>query len=666
MNRWRVALVLGVLAFSGATAAFFGVWELTVGQALVTVVGVVALLVAISALSGRSGGRQLGRPPEPERRRTVPVPGDSFHDALESFTGTDMTYFRPGNRAPEGLQAAAVAVLTRFEGDSEETAAERIEDGTWTDDPIAAAFLSESVELPTRSVRDRLASFVGRAATGRSSRSEGIRHTVAAIRAVAGGAAEDRRIDPDSLAVTNDAERGSAVAGDESSGRRRTTTVETTGTDSRARRATGYWNGIGVVALSAVGIGALASSPAVVLAGVVGVGYAGFARTFDPPEPELSLERSLSDETPDPGDEIDVTLTVTNEGDGLVPDLRLVDGVPPGLLVTEGSSRLGTALRPGESVTLEYTVTAGHGSHEFDPALVIARDLSRSTEREYLVECGTALTCEPELQAIPSRVPLRTSAVSLSGRLTTAEAGAGTTFHSVREYRPSDPLSRVDWNRRAKTGEFATLEFHEERAARVVVLVDARKRAYLAPTPDGTHAVDRSVAAAGRIAATLLEGGDTVGLAGLGGGDRNGPDGLGTDPCWLAPGSGRDHEIRFRELLATHPQFETVAPDQSILWRGQLETIRRRLDSDTQIVFLTPLCDPTGADIARRLEAWGHPVTVVSPDPTADRTAGQALAGVARRLRCVDLRRAGIPVIDWPTDETIDDVFARHEASDRL
>jgi uncharacterized repeat protein (TIGR01451 family) len=398
-----------------------------------------------------------------------------------------------------------------------------------------------------------------------------------------------------------------------------------------------------------------------VLAGVVGIGYAGFARTMDAPVPDLTVERTVSDDAPEPGDEVDVAVTITNEGERLVPDLRFVDGVPAGLAVTDGTARLGTTLRPTESVTFEYTVTVQRGRYTFDPALAITRDLSRSSERECLVGSETTLVCEPPMRATAATVPLRATATAFSGRLTTSDGGSGTEFHSVREYRANDPINRIDWNRHARTGELATLQFHEERAARVLVLVDAREAAYLAPEPDAAHAVDRSVDAAGRIAASLLDQGDAVGLAAIGPTTRPGND-ANPDPCWLAPSSGRRHRGAFRTLLATHPQFSTTPPVDPARWTAQLRTIRRRLDAAVQVVLLTPLCDHGSRRIARLLDAHGHSVTVVSPDPTAERTTSQQLARVGRRVRRFDLQRAGVPVVDWRADETVDEAFARTNA----
>ncbi|WP_137288381.1 DUF58 domain-containing protein [Natronorubrum halophilum] len=670
MNARRVAVSLGIAVLLCALAISAGALEFSMARGTIVLVGLLAIGIGLSALTRGYNTRSRTDTPDPERRSGVPAPGRSLSAAADEFREPMTDYVANGRRLTIALKSAAVAVLTRFEGDSTDQASRRLEDGTWTDDPIAAAFLSDSLETPTRSLRTRLASVVS--GDGETAFQSNVRHTVRAITAIRddrSAADGDRPLpeyeyDPDVRGDPYDRTRAGG-SGSNPQLRTRTTTDSVDGVEPRRRRSTDHWTGIGAVALFAVGVGAVAESPAVVLAGVVGVGYAGFARALEPPELDLSLERSVSDDDPEPGDELEVVLTIANESDAFVPDLRIVDGVPASLAVTDGSSRLGTALRPGEAVTLEYTVTARRGSHEFDPALVLARDLSRSTEREFLIDAETTVVCEPSMRPLATAVPLRAATTSFAGRVRTADGGSGTTIHSVREYRRSDPLNRVDWNRHAKTGELATLEFHEERAARVVVLVDARLAAYRAPTPDAAHAVDRSVDAAGRIGASLFAAGETVGLAAIGPLVWDETDPSGTDPCWLPPASGRHHEVRFQEALATHPQFATLPPDHECRWRRQLRRIRRRLPSDTQIIFLTTLCDDGSVGIARQLEAHGHPVTVVSPDPTADRTVGHQLARVARHLRRVDLERARTPVIDWPDDDTLDTAIARHAGGRR-
>jgi uncharacterized protein (DUF58 family) len=91
----------------------------------------------------------------------------------------------------------------------------------------------------------------------------------------------------------------------------------------------------------------------------------------------------------------------------------------------------------------------------------------------------------------------------------------------------------------------------------------------------------------------------------------------------------------------------------------RLKQIRKRLPASSQVVFVTPLCDDFGAEVARRLDAEGHLVTVVSPDSTATATSGQRFARTQRKHRVSKLRQAGIRVVDWDTDETFGVALAR-------
>ncbi|WP_122090575.1 DUF58 domain-containing protein [Halalkalicoccus subterraneus] len=637
MNTGRLLLVLGLAALGLGLASILvpDAIGLDLGTAVVTLVGLLAVVEALRAVqSRRRTDLDEATTPDPELSLSVPAPGEEFDSAVGAFIGDRQGYYR-GTRAREGLRAAAVAVLREYQGLPETEAKTRIEEGIWTDDPYAAAFLGgEGAPEPAR--WDRIRDLARR----ESARDRRIRRTVDAIAGVAGMGGEGRSENGYSPPV--DGDRPARFS---------------TGTNrefedwviARGPHPTERWQGIGSLAFAGIGLGILVEQPAVLLAGAVGVGYAAYARSSAFSPGRVSADRVVEDPQPAPGDEVSVQVTVTNESGRFLPDLRLVDGVPEALSVAEGSPRLGTALRAGESATFSYSVTVRRGVHEFGPALLVARDLAGATEEERLLAAETTLTCVPPLRGTGEPLALRRQATRYAGRVETGRGGEGTQFHATREYRPGDPLRRIDWNRRARTGELTTVEFREERAATVVVLIDARKSAYRAPAPDESHAVDRSVDASGSLFATLSAAGDRIGIAALS-----------NEPCWLAPGTGRDHRSAARELLATHPALSSVPPATPSGWFRSRRRLRRRLSPGTQVVFCTPLVDDSADRFARRLDEHGYPVTVLSPDPTGDRTPGHRLAAVSRTLRISALRRAGIPVIDWQAGEPLDAALARH------
>ncbi|WP_144799620.1 DUF58 domain-containing protein [Halorubrum depositum] len=400
---------------------------------------------------------------------------------------------------------------------------------------------------------------------------------------------------------------------------------------------TGRWDGIRGAALALVGVGVVARRPGLVLLGAVGVGYALYAGLGEAPAATLDVARTVSDATPDPGDEVTVAVRARNVGGAPIADLRLVDGVPPGLEVVDGPARVATALRPGASVAFEYAVRATRGEHEWEALTAISRNPAGSRERTTAIEPTdpARIVCTPELSA-GGDLPLRGLTTRSHGRMPTDVGGAGVEFHATREYRRGDPLKRVDWNRRARTGELATVELREERSATVVLLIDAREAAYAASEPAGETAVEASVGAAGQAFRALLDGGDRVGIAALGPVD-----------CWLAPGAGTAHAARGRETLATDPALAPTPSGDRFYRSLWLRRFRRRLPADAQVLFFTPLVDDAPASLARRIDAHGHLVTVLSPDVTAAGTSGERLAGFERRERLRELRSAGIRAVEW-------------------
>ncbi|MBP1986341.1 DUF58 domain-containing protein [Halolamina salifodinae] len=398
---------------------------------------------------------------------------------------------------------------------------------------------------------------------------------------------------------------------------------------------TGHWAGIGGLAFAAFALGLPFQRPGLFLVALVGVGFAAYARLGDAPEPDLTVEYDLSESSPAPDDEVTVSITVENTGSATLPDLRLIDGVPPGLSVTDGTARLGTALRPGKRATYSYTVTATRGTHEWEPMTAVVRNASGSRERTVEIEQGTTLRCLPELAA-SSDLPLRGLTTPYAGRVATDVAGSGLEFHSTREYRRGDPLSRVDWNRYARSGELSTVSFREERAATVVLLIDSREDAYRAPDDETPNAVERSVDAAGEAFSALLATGDRVGLASYG-----------PEECWLAPSTGERHRATTRRMLADHPAF-AVAPAEGPFYPSiTLRRLRRRLPADAQVVLFSPAADDYIASVAERLDAYGHQLTLISPDPTVADSTPHRLARLERDARLRGLRSRGIRVIDW-------------------
>ena len=414
-------------------------------------------------------------------------------------------------------------------------------------------------------------------------------------------------------------------------------------------RQTGRWAGITALALFGIAFGVFAQNPAAFLAGVFGVTFAAYAQAGSAPEPELHLHREFEDDRPDPGEEIEVTVSIENVGESSLPDVRIVDGVPGQLHVAEGTPRHAAALDPGERATFSYTITAERGAHEFEPAQVLVRGFSGAVERETRVQDESEpLVCTPGSLPPSTNLSLQPLTTPYSGRVETDIGGDGLEFFATREYQPGDPLSRVDWNTRARTGELSTLEFREERAASVVLLIDVRTEAWCRPTESASSAVERSVEGAMQSFSSLIDAGDRVGIAALG-----------TTECWLPPGSGGDHRTRARELFQTEPLLAPDSVDDLIERPISVAALRQQLPSHAQIILFSPLVDDLVVEQAKLLDASGHLLTAISPNPTTTRSTGESVARMERDLRIADLRRSGLRVVDWAWEEPLVTAISR-------
>lgn len=613
------AATTGIAAATGVGAILAAVvvvvWPETVPNAAGTYIfvwaaGVAALLwAAVRLRSAIRADRPTAALPDVERRSIGTIPGAAVDRVLQAKSREPYRRHRRRSAVRERVRRVAERVLaTRPDVvDDPEDALDR---GTWTDDDLAASVFTGE-EIPD-GLLDRIDFRTGEIA---ATFAERVARAVDAVGRLAGVTPAPGSDPPD---VDHDLP---------------TPIVE----------STNRWRGLGAFALIALGAGAIVSRPPLIVAAAAITGLAGYATLWGDPSVTLDVEREIEPERSAPGETATVTLRVTNAGESWLPDLRIVDGVPRALDVTDGHARRSTALRPGATTTLSYTVEGPRGQLQFDDPVVVARSVSGARERvaRPTVEGQDAITYAFDRDR-ETPVALRAHASRQIGRLLTDEAGPGVEFHSVREYRPGDPLRRIDWRRLARDGDLATVQQHAERAATAVVLIDARQPAYVTADPSGPSAVDRSVLAAAASIDSVLDADHRVGLAALS------PRG-----CWIDPAGGSSHRTRTLETLSSSPAFGSTAPEAPFLREAGVAALVERLPVDAQVIAFSPLADDASVEILQSIEASGHPVTVLSPSSTAGGSPGRHLAAIERAQRLATCRRAGLRTVDWGRDEPL-------------
>jgi len=362
-----------------------------------------------------------------------------------------------------------------------------------------------------------------------------------------------------------------------------------------------------------VAAGITTGSVSLLLAAAVPLVFALYGALSSSPviKGDIKLNRKISPKTPLPGQPVDVTLTVRNTGETAIPDLRFVDGVPEELGVTEGSPRAGSAIAGGSEFSTTYTLAADRGTYTFDDVTVSARNLNGTRVDGAKIEATgvTDFDCRVAVEDIPVQ-----QTTSYTGQLATDSGGPGVEFYATREYRPEDPVKRINWRQYAKTGKLATIDYREQHAAHVVVLTDSR------PATEVCNAA--ASGKTGRVDNINHSNSSTTA----------GP--TGTDPHGEAASS--------------------PVADGGVDW----QRLQSLVPPGAQVMLCTPATDGAIVDLVESLRGDAHEVTVLSPQ-TAPETVGGRIVALQRSVRLDRLRFLGATVVDWERTEKLPAALAR-------
>jgi uncharacterized protein (DUF58 family) len=343
------------------------------------------------------------------------------------------------------------------------------------------------------------------------------------------------------------------------------------------------------------------------------------------------------------GDELSVVARVSavRRVDQLTIDFAL----PDGFAVARGAGHTTVTVAPGEELDVAVTVRPLRwGVHTVGPTSFACYSRDRLHVQGLR---SPALT----VRVVPRADRFGGSLVQpfqrvLVGSHQSRAAGEGVEFAGIREFRPGDPLRRVNWRVGARYGGLHVTQHRPERNAEVVLFLDT----FVDPGWPGHSALDTAVRAALGIAGYYLRQMDRVGVVGFGGVIR-----------WLTPGSGATQLYRITEhllgaqVITTHAAKAVTLLPQTSLPPGSL------------VIGLSPLLDERATAALMAVSRRGHGVLVVdtAPDPLFEPVPDRARA-LAQRLFLLDraavvarMSEAGVPVVRWTGAGALDAVLAQ-------
>lgn len=238
----------------------------------------------------------------------------------------------------------------------------------------------------------------------------------------------------------------------------------------------------------------------------------------------------------------------------------------------------------------------------------------------------------------PQSTPIpQTELLDRLGAHLTRHVGPGVEYADIRPYVPGDQLRAVNWPVSARRRQLHVTQRLTDRAADVVVLVDA----YPQPTGPASIATERVVRGAAQVVQTALRHGDRAGIVALGG----------NRPRWLGADIGQRQFYRVLDtVLAAGDRFEhttgTLAPRAAVPPGAIVIAFSTLLDTEFALALI---------DLHKR----GHLVTAVdvldsSPfdreqDPLVDRMWALQRSAMHR-----DMATIGVDIVTWRADSGLD------------
>jgi uncharacterized protein (DUF58 family) len=363
-------------------------------------------------------------------------------------------------------------------------------------------------------------------------------------------------------------------------------------------------------------------------------------------EPELAARVALTPDRLLEGGETEVTVELVAAT--RVDRLEVALAVPRDAEAT-GDAAVGLALRAGEARPLELTLRFPRwGAYTAGRLALAAFDRLGLFVFEQELDARIPVRVYPQAERLRQIVRPRETQPYV-GNIVARQKGEGIEFADLRPYQLGDRSRRVNWRASARRGTLVVNEYHPERNAATVLLLDSFSEARIGAA--GT--LDQAVRGTATLAEAYLRLRDQVGLLSFGG-----------TVNWLEPAMGTVQLYRIVEALL---DTEVVL---SYVWRDIRVIPLHALPPQALVIGLTPLLDErmVGALVDVRGRGADVAVVEIAPEPFIEpvETDREELAYRIWRLRRAAVRsrfrRLGMPVVEWhggdPLELMVEEVSA--------
>lgn len=364
----------------------------------------------------------------------------------------------------------------------------------------------------------------------------------------------------------------------------------------------------------------------------------------------FEISREISDRRIRENEETEVILTIKNTGSAIAR-IRIEEHPSSSMEVTGGKTSILTTM-PGDSfTTLQYRVKCRRGRHTFHPVSVETWNHFGLNRQRFKLESDDEIIAAPDsiqLGSLPINVR---KTLVFAGLNPSGQGGDGVYFYDTREYQSGDSLRHIHWSAVARRPEkLISKEFEQERVSDIGIILDARHDAY--EECGNSSSIEYAIEACSALSGILLSLQNRVGLL-IYGKYLN----------WTRPGYGKMQNERIRHELSlvetgTHQVFKSLKnlPENLFPERSQL-------------IFISPLMS-NDIDFLRRLKGRGYMIIVIYLDClslSVDRDPlVLKLVRLEREIMIGNMERAGISVLKWDLNDSIENLIQRNRGKLRM
>ena len=346
---------------------------------------------------------------------------------------------------------------------------------------------------------------------------------------------------------------------------------------------------------------------------------------------------------------VETRIVIKNQGNALV-NLYLNDSLFPSMTMLEGQSHQRLSLSSRETNELSYKLKAARGAYSWNTIHACASDPFGLFDLKCDIPAfGEILVRPTPMQIRPIMLKPRVTLQTV-GPISARQAGSGTDFWGIREYRPGDSFRQLNWRLAAQHPHklFAN-EYEREEIADFGLILDARKLTNADPMEEALF--EYSVSAVASLAENFLRNGNRVSLLVFG-----------KSLLTAFPGYGKKQLSLVLWNLARAKLGENLP-------FTNLKHIPTRLFPTRSLILIFSTVDSRDLETYARLRAFGYDVLLISPDPvdfiarmlpqTEVNTLASRAARVERVIKLNRLLKLGVNVVDWQVNQPLETILHR-------